>query len=127
MNEQDAKLVFDALKRDGECWHRIIERVEAEEGGQRVIAYTCMCGQKGKTYDGEPYLICTRDNPDFSTPDGAFWILERITDNLDIDIEFTKAGKVYYARIMDEEKHWQSKADNFAAALLQAVLEWVKT
>ena len=44
--------LFDKLKRDGECWHE---------------------WKKGGYFEGYP----NPHNPDFSTPDGFFWLWER--------------------------------------------------
>jgi hypothetical protein len=63
--------IFEKLKREGECWHEIV-------GSEKVKYYMikrCSCGAGGTATDIKKHS--KKANPDFSTPDGFFWIIER--------------------------------------------------
>ena len=64
--------LFDKLKRDGECWHEFpaYTRDSIEYPGQQK------CVKCGKLF---PNVIAVlgHPNPDFTTPDGFFWLWER--------------------------------------------------
>ena len=69
--------LFDKLKRDGECWRKDFIQEEWEyytDDGQQH--YTTIDPEDGTS----PYTRTIRQghhNPDFSTPDGFFWLWER--------------------------------------------------
>jgi len=67
MTEQE---LFEKLKRDGECWHR-------RSGNYAFGAIQCTCGFEFP-YEAPFLLHCEKKNPDFSTPDGFFWLWERV-------------------------------------------------
>lgn len=114
--EKGAREVFKALKRPGECWHETERNLNIRIGGTRPDwHYRCKhCLKSGK-----------QTNPDPSTPEGAFWIMERLLENLDIDVEFTKA-KRYYASILTDKRQYRGTGDSLADALYSAVLAWVR-
>jgi len=66
--------LFEKAKRKGECWHRYIE------GGGNI----CVCGYStGNPAKGLAFHIDNSSNPDFTTPEGFFWLWERMSESQD--------------------------------------------
>ena len=61
--------LFEWLKREGECWHEIIGFRNS------AIMQTCSCGRLDCGI-----LDVRHRNPDFSTPDGFFWLKDRLVE-----------------------------------------------
>ena len=114
----DNERVFEALKRKGECWH--------EPSGMLWICGNCKTdvGWLGSNTD-EAVDVRTL-NPDFSTPEDAFWILERLPEDMYVDI--SKSRGIYRVRMDKNRNHrfYRGQDKNLATALCQAVLAWVK-
>ena len=72
------KELFEKLKRDGECWH------EWKRDGltsDDYIGIMCIKCKKFLPTGAEPYknsFYGDYANPDFSTPDGFFWLWDRV-------------------------------------------------
>ena len=121
--EREEELVFNLLKREGECWHE----------GQ----FNCKkCG-----YDAG-FSAVHRSNPNFSTPEGFFWMWDRLQEKEWVgdfwDWIYDKAHDQYFSltgKKMPQAWYWMTrftgelrKENNLInpQALFQAVLGWVK-
>ena len=108
---KDQELVFNLRKREGECWHR--SETGFETSG---ISFRCLiCNE----------LINRVERPDFSTPEGADWLIER----LPINTTFTCS--IHHNQLFVRVKFINGSIQgghgkDFATALYQAVLRWAK-
>ena len=64
------KLIFDALKRDGECWHNYVWHTAFELCSDKSEGI-CECGGRHSV---------DHSNPDFSTLAGLGWVMERLSE-----------------------------------------------
>ncbi len=63
--------LFEKLKRDGECWHVLDpnDKLAVFQGSIEELYYPCKhCRKDVRIWEHKP---------DFSTPDGFFWLWER--------------------------------------------------
>ena len=119
--EQDKQLVFNALEPEG-CWHVIQEtKIPAERFGYRDKSI-CSCGC---FFRNEVEIHAhLNNNPDFSTPEGAFWILERLEATSRVEIY--KGAVRYWVRIVIAGKSFEGKSETFSDALFTSILAQVK-
>ncbi len=64
--------LFEKLKRDGECWHVLDpnDKLAVFQGSIEELYYPCKhCRKDVRIWEHKP---------DFSTPDGFFWLWERV-------------------------------------------------
>jgi len=65
-----SKYIFEQLARPGECWHTDIATKD-------VHLFKCPCGFKTADYYTFEFHLENNQNPDFSKPEGFFWLWER--------------------------------------------------
>lgn len=98
----DAQIVFEALKRPGECWHE-------------------------PAYLGDPRRFI--HNPDFSTPEGFFWMWERLKEKEWFNDFIEKSFEYARKQLQIEGGLYQEPYLKWLispTALYSAVLAWVK-
>lgn len=103
--EKGAREVFEALKRPGECWHKKGRSTKANPDGD----YWCVNCKSHLEYAHE-------NNPDFSTPEGFFWMWERLKE---------KEWVVEFFKYLNEREVSYINFIN-PTALYQATLAWVR-